>query len=230
MGRILLVRRLVARDLRHRPAQAVLLLLAITAATTTLTLGLALHGVTSQPYEQTRAATNGPDMVAELGGPPGRTHGAGTAGPQVVAQVKALVHASGATGHSGPYPVASAVLRARGRTAEVEAEGRDQAPASLDQPKLTAGRWVSGGGVVLERTVADALGVGVGDRVTLNGRPFRVAGIAVTVAGPRAPRPPPPPRRTRTSALPNAYLPCRTRSSRQATSVWPGSPSRMPAL
>ena len=38
------------------------------------------------------------------------------------------------------------------------------------------------GGVVLERTFADALGVGAGDRVTLNDRPFRVAGIAVTAA------------------------------------------------
>ena len=42
-----------------------LLLLAITAATATLTLGLALHGVTNQPYQQTRAATNGPDVVAQ---------------------------------------------------------------------------------------------------------------------------------------------------------------------
>ena len=60
MGKILLVGRLAARDLRRRPAQAVLLLLAITAATATLTLGLVLHGVTSQPYQQTRAATSGP--------------------------------------------------------------------------------------------------------------------------------------------------------------------------
>ena len=65
------------------------------------------------------------------------------------------------------------MLRAHGRTAAVEAEGRDQAAASVDQPKLTAGTWVRPGGVVLERTFADALGAGVGDRVTLNGRPFR---------------------------------------------------------
>ena len=71
MSRILLVGRLVARDLRHRPGQAVLMLLAITAATATLTLGLVLHGVTSQPYQQTRAATNGPDEVAYIGQPPG---------------------------------------------------------------------------------------------------------------------------------------------------------------
>ena len=40
---------------------------------------------------------------------------------------------------------------------------------------------------MLERTFADALGVGVGDRVTLNGRPFTVAGIAVTAASPPYP-------------------------------------------
>ena len=70
MSRLRLVGRLVARDLRRRPGQAVLMLLAITAATATLTLGLVLHGVTSQPYQQTRAATRGPDEVAYLGPPP----------------------------------------------------------------------------------------------------------------------------------------------------------------
>jgi putative ABC transport system permease protein len=188
MGKILLTGRLAARDLRHRPAQALLLLLAITAATTVLTLGLALHGVTSQPYQQTRAATNGPDVVAQLGGPAAGPHRPGqTDEAQVAAQVKALTHAPGITGHSGPYPVASAVLRVRGLTAAVEAEGRDQAPAPVEQPKLTAGSWVRPGGVVIERTFAEALGVGVGTRVTLNGRPFTVAGIAVTAASPPYP-------------------------------------------
>ena len=191
MGKIMLVSRLAVRDLRRHQGQALLLLLAITAATATLTLGLALHGVTSHPYQQTRAATTGPDVVAQLGGPAAGPHGPGQVSPgpqaQLQAQVKALVRAPGVTGHSGPYPVAGAVLRAHGRTAAVEAEGRDQAAASVDQPKLTAGSWVRPGGVVLERTFADALGAGAGDRVTLNDRPFRVAGIAVTAASPPYP-------------------------------------------
>jgi hypothetical protein len=41
--------------------------------------------------------------------------------------------------------------------------------------------------VVLERTFAEALGAGVGDVVTLKGRPFTVAGIAVTAAQPPYP-------------------------------------------
>jgi putative ABC transport system permease protein len=182
MGKLLLVGRLAARDLRHRWAQAALLLLAITAATATLTLGLALHGVTNQPYRQTRAATNGPDVVAYLPVMHRPGHVA-----QTPAEATALIHDSGVTGHSGPYPLVGAVLRVRGLTAGAEVEGRDEAPASVDQPKVTAGSWVRPGGVVLERTFAEALGVGVGDRVTLNGRPFRVTGVAVTAANPPYP-------------------------------------------
>jgi hypothetical protein len=125
MGRVWLIARLVGRDLRYRPGPAALLVLAITAATATLALGLVLHGVTSQPYLQTRAATEGPDVVAQLGGLAAGRHG-------VAAQVRTLTQEAGVTGYSGPYPVASAVVRARGLTADVEAEGRAQAPASLD--------------------------------------------------------------------------------------------------
>jgi putative ABC transport system permease protein len=180
MGHIVLVCRLVRRDLRRRPAQAVLLLLAITAATTTLTLGFALHGVTSQPYQQTRTATAGPDVTASFLNlppmPPGESMAAGLAGLQ------ALARAPGVTAHTGPYPVAWATLRAHGLTAGGMAEGRGTAPAPIDQPKLTQGSWVRAGGVVVERSFADALGIHAGDRIALNGRPFQVAGIAVTAA------------------------------------------------
>jgi putative ABC transport system permease protein len=190
MSRALLVGRLAARDLRRRPAQSALMLLAITAATAVLSLALALHGVTNQPYQQTRAATRGPDVVAALGGPVESVHVPGHAphdvGPpaarQVQAAVTSLISAPGVTRHAGPYPVASVVLRLGHVGAPIEAEGRDQAPAALDQPVLTAGSWVRPHGIVLERTFADALGATVGDRVTLDGRPYTVAGIAVTAA------------------------------------------------
>lgn len=184
MGKLTLVCRLAGRDLRHHWGQALLLLLAVTAATATLSLGLALHGVTAHPYQQTRAATGGPDVVAEFSAGLAGPHQVGQAdsGPQLLAQVRGLLHMRGIAGHSGPYPLAMAVVRAHGRVAGVEAEGRDQSPAGVDQPKLTAGRWVSPGGLVIERTFAVALGVSVGDRVTLDGRSFRVAGIAVTAA------------------------------------------------
>jgi putative ABC transport system permease protein len=185
MGKILLVARLAVRDIRHHKAQAILLLLAITAASTTLVLGLALNGVTNHPYQQTRAATNGPDVVADIGGFLLRGPGSGPtpiSAARVQADTRSLTHLSGVTGYSGPYPVASTILRTRSLSVPVQAEGRGQAPASVDQPKLTAGSWVRPGGVVIERTLAIALSVGVGDRVTLDGRPFTVTGIAVTAA------------------------------------------------
>jgi hypothetical protein len=185
MGRIRVIARLVARDLRRRRGEAVLMLITIMAASTTLTLGLSLHGVTSQPYAQTRAATRGPDVVAnvfpaELGNGP--SPGQNGVSARQMAALTALGHAPGVTGHSGPYPVTWALLRVHGTTATAEVEGRDAAAASLDQPKLTQGTWVRPGEVVIERSFADALGIGAGARITLNGRSFRVAGVAVTAA------------------------------------------------
>jgi ABC-type lipoprotein release transport system permease subunit len=198
MGRFVLVCRLAARDLRRRPVEAVLLLLAIMAATTTLTLGLVLHGVTDKPYERTREATAGPDVVAGGGGAAGELAG-----------LEALTDAPGVVGHGGPYPVAGAVLEANGHTVPAYAEGRDTAPVSIDQPKLTQGSWVRDGGAVVEAAFADALGVGAGDAITVSGtvdaafgdtleggagdpitgksRSLQVVGVAVTAATPPYP-------------------------------------------
>jgi putative ABC transport system permease protein len=194
VGRLLLVARLAARDLRRRPAEAVLLLLAIMATTATLTLGLQLRGAISKPYESTRQATAGPDVVVAFGGP-------------ALSRVRALTNAPGVIAHSGPYPVVATVLEANGRTVVAQTEGRHNAPATVDQPKPTDGGWVRKGGVVIEAAFAAALGISPGDRVTMKplevemrdgkpvrgasgpGRSFRVAGVAVTAATPPYPEP-----------------------------------------
>jgi putative ABC transport system permease protein len=128
MGKILLV---------ARPAEAVLILLTITAATTILTLGLVLHGVTSQPCQQTRAATHGPDEVAYLSGlgsPGQRTVTGERLQALVQARVRELIRAPGVTGHSGPYPLVGVLVRADGRTAGAEAEGeRSRRPPSTSR-------------------------------------------------------------------------------------------------
>ena len=170
MGRILLVVRLALRDLRRRRTEAALLLLAILAATTTLTLGLVVHDAASDPYQSTRAATKGPDVVA--GNDPFASR----------ADLEKLATASGVTEHSGPYPVIAGKLEASGRTSDVQVVGRDTAIALVDQPDVTQGSWVRDGGVVLEAAFANSLDVRVGDSVTLGGTPFRVVGLAVTAA------------------------------------------------
>ena len=122
MGRVLLVVRLAARNVRRRPAEAALLVLAIMAATTTLTLGLVLHGVTDDPYQRTREATAGPTWS------PASAHSRSRRTvqcPADLARLEALADAPGVVDHSGPYPVTRAELEADGVTADTWAEGRD---------------------------------------------------------------------------------------------------------
>jgi ABC-type lipoprotein release transport system permease subunit len=175
MGRILLVGRLALRDLRRRRIEAALLLIATMAATTTLTLGLVLRDAASDPYQSTREATNGPDVVA------------GTGPFADLADLKKLATASGVTGYSGPYPVIAGKLETSGRTSDVQVEGRDATIATVDQPEATQGNWVSDGGVVLEAAFANSLDVHVSDSVTLGGKSFKVVGLAVTAAMPPYP-------------------------------------------
>jgi ABC-type lipoprotein release transport system permease subunit len=184
-GQVVLISRLAARDLRRRPVEALMVFLVIAAAATTLTVAFALSGVTNKPYQQTRLATAGPDVIAIEGGGPGSAQPMSSA--QLAAAVASLTKAPGVIAHSGPYPAAYSAVRFRGHTVDVVAEGRDQAPAPVDQPKVTQGGWIRPGAVVIERGFADALGVHVGDNVRIGGRSLRVAGIAVTAAIPPYP-------------------------------------------
>ena len=198
MGKVLLVCRLAVKDLRRRPAQAILLLLAIAAGATTLALGLALQGTTNNPYARTRAATNGPDVIATVfpdgssgSGPetarPGGSGGPSGPGSADVGGLVPLEHASGVAAHSGPFPVTWTLLRAGHTTGGAEVEGRSTAPSSVDRPKLLEGTWVRTGGVVVEAAFANALGLHVGDRLSLGGSSFGVTGTAVTAAIPDYP-------------------------------------------
>ncbi|MCU7723882.1 ABC transporter permease [Actinoplanes sp. KI2] len=179
MGRYLLVLRLARRDLRRRPVEAILALVVLAVAAATLTIGLALHGVTDHPYEQTRAMTAGPDAVA------GFLSENGT--PPTTASVDTITRLPGVRAHGPMMPLAHTTLALGGHTATVQALGRDPGGDPIDRPKLTSGAWVGAGSVVLERGFADALGARVGDQVTLGGRSFRVGGTAVSAALPAYP-------------------------------------------
>ena len=199
MGKVLLVCRLAVKDIRYRPAQALLLLLAITTGAATLALGLALHGTTDDPYARTRAATKGPDVVAvvfpdgsQAPGPttsvgPGSQGAPGISGSADPRELVRLEHAPGVAAYSGPFPVTWALIRMGRKTASAEVEGRDAARTLVDRPKLLQGGWVRPGGVVVEASFASALGLRIGDRLSLGGSSYDVTGIAITAAIPDYP-------------------------------------------
>lgn len=175
MGRLLLISRLVIGDIRRRPVQSLLLMVMLVTTTTTLTLGLALRHDSQSPFARTRAATKGPDYVAENGPAPG-------SGRPSPSQFAPLIHDHWVAATAGPFPVAYTRLTAPRINVPVDAEGRDTRAAAVDQPLLTAGHWVSPGGAVIEQGLADALGLQVGDKISMGGHPFRVVGIALTTA------------------------------------------------
>ncbi|HEV7958105.1 MAG TPA: hypothetical protein VGP11_01455, partial [Acidimicrobiales bacterium] len=113
MGRAVLVLRLAERDVRRHLAQAVLVVIAITAAAATLPMGLAMNGVTTEhPYAVTRLATKGPDVVAYT---------------TSASKATSLAHAAGVAASSGPFPLVSGIIRFDGRIADIFAEGRSRA-------------------------------------------------------------------------------------------------------
>jgi putative ABC transport system permease protein len=183
-GRSLLLFRLARQDIRHHFAQAVLFVVAIAAATAVLSLAFALSGVNSNPYQQTMAATKGPDVVAQSTNNPYTN----VTSPADLAALVALNHAKGVVAHSGPYPIAGGigpvgpVMRSADLVASVGVEGRGLGVAAVDQPKVTDGTWIRPEGVVVERSFAEAANLHLGQTITLNGHPFEVVGFAVTAA------------------------------------------------
>ncbi|MEV4603931.1 FtsX-like permease family protein [Amycolatopsis sp. NPDC049253] len=170
MGRLLLMWRLAARDLRRRPAEAAMFLVAVTLASVSLTVGIATTGAVSDGYAKTRDATAGPDVMSV------------TADPDPAAFASRLARVPGVTAVGGPFFAFDTSIQAHGRSAHSAVEGRDAGPSSVDRPLVTSGTWVRAGGAVVERGFAQSLGVGVGDRITVGGRSVPVVGTAISAA------------------------------------------------
>ncbi|MEV1066096.1 FtsX-like permease family protein [Streptomyces sp. NPDC050263] len=170
MGRLLLIWRLIARDLRRRPGEAVMFLVAVTAATAALALGLAADNTVATAYAKTRAATAGPDVMAS------------TTAPDPSGIASRLAKAPGVTALGGPFFAFDTTIRAHGRSAHSAVEGRGGARSAVDRPLVTSGSWVRAGGAVIERGFAQSLGVRVGDSITVGGRDYPVVGTAISAA------------------------------------------------
>ena len=183
--------RLARRNLRRRPAQAALLLLTLTLATGTFGAGMALYGSADQPWNRVWSATDGFHVSADYyrDRDTDRTDVDLAA---VRARFAELAAAPGVRAVGGPWTHLYGLLDVDGGTEDLTAEIRDPGRSPVDQPLVTAGSWLAAGsdggdGVVLEQGLADTLGVGPGETITVDGHRLGVRGVAMTVSRGRFP-------------------------------------------
>jgi putative ABC transport system permease protein len=187
MRRLGLAVRLAARNLRHRPGQALLLLLTLTIATGVLGVATSLYGSADEPWNRAWRATNGFHVSFTVYHPPDEP-GDRTLVAELRQRATQLTGSPGVVAAGGPWTHLYGSIRIAGGTEDLTAEVRDPGPYQVDQPLVTGGRWLGqGGGVVLESGLAATLRVGAGDTVTIQRRPFPVRGVAQTVSRGRFP-------------------------------------------
>ena len=180
---MVLVSKLAWRNLCRRPWQSVLLLLALCLSTSTLSVALALEEMGYQPWDRLSNATNG--FHVTVGARPGPGVNATEADlATAVKSLEELRNRPGVTALGGPWRESVTTGNRVGtRDIDLTVQVRDAAPSAVDQPKLTAGRWLDAGeGVVLEDGLATTLGARPGDMITLAGKRVAVLGTAMSVA------------------------------------------------
>jgi putative ABC transport system permease protein len=165
--------RWVRADLRAHRGQSVTTVAVVAGVVTALVLAVMLLEGALNPWQQLFARTSGADVLVYL------ADGTPTAPLRAIPGVTAL---------SAPYDAAAATLVQGARKSQVQLRGMTQAPPAMSAPLIVAGTWLRASeprGVVIEASFAAAAGVGLGDRIVLDGVdgtrvPMRVAGIADT--------------------------------------------------
>lgn len=165
------VLQLAWRNVRRHPGTGLAVVLVLAVATTTLTLGLTVRAAADAPWERTFRDTRGAHVVADASSTPPLTALAGD--PEVARS-------------AGPWPFVIVGSRLGGRDLPLRLVGRDSLDSRVDRPVVTKGRGDLDG-VVLERSLADALGIRVGQTVVAAGLRLRVTGIGVSVSQPPFP-------------------------------------------
>jgi putative ABC transport system permease protein len=187
MRSLRLAARLARGNLRRRPAQALLLLLALTIATGVLGVAASVYGSADAPWDRVWRATRGFHVSLGVYHPPDEP-GNHAFVQELRGRAARLATAPGVVGAGGPWTHLYGSIAVAGGEEDLTAEIRDPGPYAVDQPLVTSGRWLGeGGGVVLESGLAATLDVGPGDTVTIQGRPVPVRGVAATVSRGRFP-------------------------------------------
>jgi putative ABC transport system permease protein len=176
-----LVARLAWRNLRARPGQAVLLLIALCVATTVLSMALAVNQTGNGAWERVWNASRGADLVV-FAGYTGNTVPPGSDLTWARDRMTTLTAGPGVTAVGGPWVGMAAAGEIGGESVLLDLTVRDTTPSAVDQPVQTAGQWLDGSdGVVLEDSLASILHVSPGDTITIAGVRLPVRGAALSV-------------------------------------------------
>jgi putative ABC transport system permease protein len=163
--------RWIRADLRTRPGQALLSVSVVAGVVTALILSITLLAGAMDPWKGVFARSNGAHVWIHAR--------AGT-------DLQPLSRMDGVTAVAGPYQTAIATAVQEGQRAPLELRALESELPEVGRPVLAQGRWLDlarPDGVVLERTLARVLRIGVGDRLNVRGldgvrRSLPVIGLA----------------------------------------------------
>jgi ABC-type lipoprotein release transport system permease subunit len=172
---VLLVR-LAFSGIRSRLLASALTIAIAAATVATIVLALEVRSTGVDPWQRTFARANGAHVLAFV---PSQ------------ADAAAIGRLPGVTERSAPVPLVWATVGPRGSTDQVQLAGLSGRTA-VNMPVLTAGSQLREGGIMLERSLARALGIEVGATLGLTSRrgsiEIPVLGTAVVPSQPRYPR------------------------------------------
>ena len=168
--------KLAFAGIRSRLLASALTIAIAGAASATIVLALEVRSSGLDPWQQTFDAANGAHVLAYASSQ---------------ADARSLAELSGVTERGAPVPLAMATVGPPGSTDRVFLAGLSGRPA-VNMPVLTAGSPLSEDGIMLERSLANALGIEVGATLAVtSGRgtvELPVLGTAVVPSQPRYPR------------------------------------------
>jgi putative ABC transport system permease protein len=166
--------KLAFAGIRSRLLASVLTVLLSGAAAATIVLTLEVGATARDPWQRTFDAANGAHVLV-------------TARSQ--ADARAIATLPGVAKRDDPIPLAT--VAAAAGSDQLQLAGL-RAPARINRPVRTEGSEVREGGIVLERSFAEAVGVRVGETIRLAGAAgpigLPVVGTAILPSQPRYPR------------------------------------------
>jgi putative ABC transport system permease protein len=149
--------RWIRADLRTRPGQALLSVSVVAGVVTALILAITMLAGAMDPWKGVFARSNGAHVWVHAR--------AGT-------DLSPLPRMDGVTGVTGPFQTAVATALREGQRAPLELRAMGSRLPDVGRPVLAKGHWLDPSrpdGVVLERTLARVLRIGVGDRLNVRG-------------------------------------------------------------